>query len=391
MSLKVLIIGNGIAGIEAALNIRTQLESADISVISSCNHLLYYRPRLIEYLKGNLNLQNFTIYKPDYYQQKNIKNILSEKIVDIDIKNQKIKSINNKIFSYDKLLIATGASSFKPPLQGSNVEGVFALRSINDAKNIMEFSNDKKEIVILGGGLLGIEIAYSLKKSNNKITIVEMFDRLLPRQLDLDGANILENILNEKGLNFILNNSVSSIISDNNKVKKVKLKNGDEIPSDCIIISAGIRPNIELAKNVGIETKRGILINNNFQTSIENIYSAGDCSEHNGHVYGLWSVSKEQGKLAGLSISGKRVDYKGSIPSTTLKVTGIDLFSSGHFDSAETDKVYTKKDNKSYLKIVIKDKKIIGAIALGNKQAISDFKSVIEGRKELETIKDYFN
>ena len=389
MSYKILIVGNGIAGVEAAVNIRNLNSSADIEIISSCNHPLYYRPRLIEYLSGSLKLENFTIYKDEFYRQKEIKNILGEKAIEIDINNQIIKTDKGNKYNYDTLLISTGASSFKPPISGVDLSGVFTLRSVKDADQIIEYSRTKKEITVLGGGLLGIEIANSLKDTNNNITIIEMFDRLLPRQLDKDGSSILENPLKEKGLNFILNNSVNKIIG-NKMVEKIKLKNGNEIHSDCIVISAGVRSNIELAKNSGIDTNKGIVINNKFQTSIENIYSAGDCSEHKGRVYGLWSVSKEQGKLAGLSIAGKDINYTGSVPSTTLKVTGIDLFSAGDFESKNPDKLLVKKGDKSYLKIVIKNEKIIGAIALGNKQAISDFKSVIDGKKSIDTINKYF-
>ncbi|RKX96021.1 MAG: NAD(P)/FAD-dependent oxidoreductase [Spirochaetes bacterium] len=384
-----LIIGNGVAGVEAAINIRKYDSLSKIKIITSSNHLHYYRPRLISYLTGNLKIEQLIIYREDFYQNKGIENLLGKEIKEIDTTNQNIKSTDGKKYVYDKLLIATGASSFKPPIPGSDIPGVFTLRSIKDAKEILTYSSDKKEITILGGGILGIEIADKLKRPNNNITIIEMFDRLLPRQLDKDGAFILENILKKRGLNFILNNSVSAI-KGSKRVEKITLRDENEINSECIIISAGIRPNIHIAKQSGIETNKGILIDNNFQTSIKNIFSAGDCSEHNERIYGLWSVSKEQGKLAGLSMLGNTVDYKGSLPSTTLKVTDIDLFSSGDFDFKNPDKVYTKKDDNSYLKIVIKNGKIVGAIALGNKQAVVDFKSVISDTKPLNIVNDYF-
>ncbi len=387
---KIVIIGNGAAGIETAINIRKLDSESEITLISNERYPHYYRPRLIEYLGGKIDTENFIIYKEDFYEKNRIKNITGEKIVEINTEKKSVISEKNNSYEFTKLMLATGASSFRPPIPGSDLKGVFTLRTIEDADQIRSFVSDKKNIVILGGGILGLEIANSIKDDEKEIVVIEMFDRLLPRQLDNKASSILKNILERKGLNFILGDSVANI-GGSQEVHEISLKSGKNLKVQCIIISAGVRSNIELAKSAGIKTNRGIVIDNYFKTSKEDIFAAGDCAEHNEKVYGLWSVSKEQGKLAGMNMAGKNVEYTGSTPSTILKVTGIDLYSGGDFDFENPDQVFTKSENDQYLKLIVKDSRIVGAIALGNKKAVMDFKLGVEGKKTVENLLNYFN
>jgi nitrite reductase (NADH) large subunit len=377
-----IIIGNGIAGTEAALNIRKADESGSITIITDSGNLHYYRPRLVDYLSGETSLEKFTTYNEEFYEKNNITNRLNTTISSINTKEQTVLTDKGESFSYDKLLLATGARAFLPPITGSDKKGVFTLRTAADTEEIKEFSEGITDIVVVGGGLLGLENANSLMKLGKKVTVIEAVEWLLPRQLDMSGGIVLQKLLEEKGLKFILNDSVSSIDGDH-AVSSITLKSGEKIETNSLVISAGIRCNLELAKTSGIETNLGIIVNNLMETSIKNIYAAGDAVEHEGKVYGLWAPAKEQGAIAGSNMAGKEDEYKGSTISTILKVTGIDLFSSGDIHSVNGT-VKSDTTDSTYKKLITDNKGTQSAIVVGDKKSISIARKVISGKAEPE-------
>jgi nitrite reductase (NADH) large subunit len=386
--MKYLIIGNGVAGDEASIMIRNNDATAEITIISESTNYFYYKPKLINYLANEISLNEFTIHKKEFYEKINIKNILNTKIIKIDPNKNIVTAEDKTEYEYDKLLLATGSSAFIPPIKGANKNGVFSIREVEDCDNILEYIKDKNNIVVIGGGLLGLETANSLRSLDKKVIIIEYFDRLLPRQLDNDGANLLKNMLEKKGLNFILAGVVETI-EGKDKVDKVVLKSGKEIKADAVIISAGIRGRIELTKDIGIKINKGVIVNDFMQTSIENIYCAGDLVEHNEKLYGIWKASKEQGEIAGLNMVGVKTKYNGTLFSNVLKVTGIDLYSAGDFN-AENGEILISKNENEYKKVIIENNKLIGAIVLGNENAVKIASKVFEGKISVEEIRKYF-
>jgi nitrite reductase (NADH) large subunit len=386
--MKYLIIGNGVAGDEASIMIRKNDATAEITIISESTNYFYYKPKLINYLANEISLNEFTIHKKEFYEKINIKNILNTKIIKIDPNKNIVTAEDKTEYEYDKLLLATGSSAFIPPIKGANKNGVFSIREVEDCDNILEYIKDKNNIVVIGGGLLGLETANSLRSLDKKVIIIEYFDRLLPRQLDNDGANLLKNMLEKKGLNFILAGVVETI-EGKDKVDKVVLKSGKEIKADAVIISAGIRGRIELTKDIGIKINKGVIVNDFMQTSIENIYCAGDLVEHNEKLYGIWKASKEQGEIAGLNMVGVKTKYNGTLFSNVLKVTGIDLYSAGDFN-AENGEILISKNENEYKKVIIENNKLIGAIVLGNENAVKIASKVFEGKISVEEIRKYF-
>lgn len=387
--MKYLIIGNGVAGVDAALAIRKNDPDGEIKIISKSGHLHYFRPKLIDYLAGEIPVEKFTTYKEDFYKKNNIDNILNTEIISVETSEQCVVDSNNNKYSYDKLLIATGAQPFVPQISGITMDGVFTLRGISCVDRILNYSKDLNEIAVIGGGLLGLETANSLASQEKKISVIEFAEWLLPRQLDRDGGDQLKAILESKGIEIILNDSVQSIAGNNNTAEKIILKSGKEIPAKAVIISTGITPRIDLAKNAGINTNRGIIVDDKMKTSIDNIYAAGDAIEHDGRVYGLWLPSKEQGKIAGQNMSGSAIEYSGSIISSLLKVTGIDLYSAGNI--ADTDsKIYKDKDSELYKKFLLKNNEPFGAIVMGDKSIIKIAQKVMEGKAEPEEFLDLF-
>ena len=386
--MKYLIIGNGVAGTEAALAIRKNDSDGEITIISQSKHLFYYRPKLIDYLADEVSLDKFTIYQNGFYERMNIRNVLGTEIVKIISDENCVIFQDGTRYGYDKLLLATGADCFVPPINGVEKKGVLTFRGVVDADNIKEYCKDITDIVAIGGGLLGLETAYSLRKLGKKVTVIEVFDRLLPKQLDYEGAALLRGLLEEKGLSFVFPDMVVAIEGED-KVENVTLKSGGQIRTDAVVISAGIRGRDMLAKEAGIKIKKGIVVNDNMQTSVENIYCAGDPIEHNGKLYGLWPAAKEQGKIAGLSMAGIATRYTGTTLSCTLKVTGIDLCSAGDIDHRDGE-VLSSKNSGVYRKFILKNDKPIGAIVIGDPQAIRVVSDVFEGKAPPEEFKKYF-
>jgi nitrite reductase (NADH) large subunit len=340
------IIGNGVAGTEAALTIRSQDKSSAITIITQSAYHMYYRPRLIEYLAGEIKPENLYIYKPTVYDEKRIEILFKTEVVDID-KNDKITTLHNgSKIKYDKLCIATGAAPNMPDITGKNLKGVFTIRDIEDADAIIAHIENasNKNIAVVGGGLLGLETAYSLCKRGFHVTVIEFFDRLLPRQLDSEGAALLQKLLEQKGLQFILSDSVTNIIGDS-YVQKVQCKSGKELNAATVIFSTGIKARTDLAKVCGLAVNRGIIIDNYLQTSDSDIFAAGDPTEYNGICYGIWPAALQQGKLAGLNMAGVKQEYKGTLLSVLLKITGIDLYSAGDFTKQDTQSIVHKSDS----------------------------------------------
>jgi len=386
--MKHLIIGNGVAGCEAALAIRENDSDGDITIISESENLFYYRPKLIDYLAGEVTLDKFTIHNWEFYEKRNIENVLGTKVAKIIPDENTVISENGKKYGYDKLLIATGADCLIPPIEGINNTGVFDFRGVRDADSINKYCEDVTDVVVIGGGLLGLETAYSLKKLGKKVTVMEVFDRLLPKQLDNEGAGLLKRLLEEKGLMFVVPANVLAI-EGKNDVEKVVLKSGQQISAGAVVVCTGIRGRVELAKEASVEVGKGIVVNDHMQTSTENIYCAGDPAEHNGRLYGLWPPAKEQGKIAGLNMAGVPTPYRGTVSSSALRITGIEVYSAGNFDSGNAEVLISKNQNV-YRKFVLRDNQPVGAIVVGDSEAVKAAASVFEEKAAPEEFKKYF-
>ena len=384
--MRYLIIGNGIAGVEAALNIRKIDKKGNITIITKSENLSYFRPRLIDYLANKVTFKEIIAKQKDFYEEKRIKNVFNTKITGIRLEAKNVIDSSGVTFKYDKLLLATGAKPFLPPIDGTDKKGVFTFRQKEDADNIKLFCKDKKDVVIVGGGLLGLEVANSLTILGKKVTIIEYFNQLLPRQLDEQGAEVLKTILERKGLSFKLGN-ITEKIDGKDKVERVILKSGEIVKTDAVIISAGVRPRLELAKDINVEINRGVKVNDYMETSIKDIYAAGDIAEHRETNYGLWIPSKEQGEIAGKNMAGEKIKYKGSSIETRLKVTGITLFSAGEFN-AKDGEIKTLQEDNVFKKIIIKNKELYGAIILGDDKAAILASKIFKDKKHINMLKE---
>jgi len=381
------IIGNGVAGTTAAENIRKLDKEGNITLITDEDSSFYYRLRLNEYISGDIDEQALIAKNEQWYKDRGIELILKTRIVNADPLKKVIVTENDQDISYDCLLIAAGSHSFVPPINGSDKKGVFALRSIQDARDISSYANDVEDVVLIGGGLLGLEAGNAIRKLGKKVTIVEFFPRLLPRQLDEAGAGRLQGIMEEMGFSFRLGAKTQEIAGDG-PVDGVLLEGGETLPAKMVIVSAGVRPNMDLAEPLGLECDKGIKVDEHLNTNRADIFAAGDVAEFRGMPYGIWPAAMEQGKIAGTNMAGGDVSYQGTTMANTLKVVGIDLASAGNIDAEGEYESKVVSDEDVYKKIVFENNLIIGCIMLGDTKGFDKITKAISGKKDVSQIKD---
>lgn len=387
--MKYVIIGNGVAGTTAALNIRKLDNTSTIIIISEEAYPFYSRIRLIDYLAGETDENGLTIFKDEWYERNRIDLILNTKVTGISQGSKEIVLSDFRKIKYDKLLIATGSKSFVPPIASSAKNGVFTLRTLKDAHAIKIYAKDKDNIIILGGGVLGIEAGNALRKTGKSVSIVEFFPRLLPRQVDKDGAEILKGTLENMGLRFYLNARAKEIVGEDD-VRGLLLEDGRLVEGGMIVISAGIRPNTLLLENIGIKPGKGVPVNDRMETTINDIYAAGDLVEHRGVFYGIWPAAEKQGGVAGVNMAGGNAIYEGTVPSYILKAAGVELLSAGDIDAeGKWESIVLKDAEKGiYKKIVIKDNCIAGCILCGSTEGKKEILTAIKEGRNITEIKD---
>lgn len=382
-----LIIGNGVAGTTAAEAIRQKDQTGSIAIITEEDLPFYFRIRLPEYLSGDVTEDRLIAKKPQWYSDHTIDLIPQSQVTAVDSNERVVTTNNGKTFSYDRLLIATGSHSFVPPITGSALPGVFTLRNIADARAIKEHAAKTNRVVVIGGGLLGLETGQALRKLGKEVTVVEFFPRLLPRQLDDEGAARLKKIMETQlGFSFRLGARTKEI-TGTESASGVVLEDGETLPCEMVIISAGVRPNLDLAVSLGLTHDKGIVVNERMETSIEAIYAAGDVAEFGGQPpSGIWPTAMKQGEVAGIAMAGGTATYNGTIMANKLKVVGIDLAAIGDIDADYRYESRITATDNTYRKIVIDQDRIIGCILLGDTADYGKLNRAINDKTELHLL-----
>ena len=385
---RYLIIGNGVAGARAAVKIRETDQKGEIHIFTEEAYPFYYRVRFSEYIAGEVTIQNLTIHTKEWYQSKEILIHLEEGVNEVNVPKKEVTSQKGKTYAYDLLLMATGGNAFVPPIKGTEKKGVFTLRTMKDAIGMKEFSGGVKQAILIGGGLVGLETGGALLRRGLKVAVIEHNPRILPRQMDPEGAEILQGKMESMGFSFFLN-ADSEEIFGKETVEGLRLKDGRTVEGQMIIISAGVKPNIKLAQAMGLEIKNGILVNDRLETKIEGLFAAGDVAEHRGRVYGIWPAAQRQGETAGVNMAGGSGLYEGTVVSNTLKIVGIDLTASGDIDADGKLECVLKSDREKniYRKVTFKEDKIVGCILLGNIKGNSQILDAIEKQVNVKDLK----
>ena len=369
MKEKLVLVGNGMAGVRTLEELlKIAPDQYDITVFGAEPYGNYNRIMLSPVLAGEKTVDEIMLNDEQWYVDNGITLHMGKTVTDVDRAKRLVVADDGTTAEYDRLLLATGSNPFIIPVPGHDKDGVIAFRDIHDVDTMLQASKDYKKAVVIGGGLLGLEAANGLMKQGMEVTVVHLLDALMERQLDKPASALLKASLEERGMTFLMEAATTEIIG-NGRVQGVRFKDGSEIEADLVVMGVGIVPNTELAKNIGLHCERGIVVNDVMQTFDPKIYAVGECAQHRGIAYGLVAPLFEQGKVAANQLAKLGyASYKGSVTSTKLKVTGIDLFSAGEFNEEKGDEVISLRDEASgtYKKLVINNNRIKGAVLYGD-------------------------
>lgn len=370
--LKLVLVGNGMAGVRTLEELlRVAPDLYDITVFGAEPHPNYNRILLSPVLAGEQTIDEIILNPLRWYSDNDITLHVNKRVTQIDRIKRVVIAEDGTQAPYDRLLIATGSTPFKPPVPGHDLDGVIAYRDIADTQAMIEAAKVHQHAVVIGGGLLGLEAANGLALRGMQVSVVHLAPWLLDRQLDETAGKLLQQALEARGLSFLLGANTEALLGDEQgRVKSVRFKDGKEVAADLVVMAAGIRPNINLAESAGLHCNRGIVVTDTMQTVTDpRIYAVGECANHRGVAYGLVAPLFEQAKVVANHLAMMGIGrYTGSQTSTKLKVTGIDLFSAGDFmGDAQTDLILLNDPVRGvYKKLVIKDDKLVGACLYGD-------------------------
>ncbi len=388
--MRVIVIGNGISGTIFAKTLRELDRNVEIDVFAGEKYHYYPRPNLIDFLAERIPFERLFAFSDDWYSKQKIQIRLSQPVKKILPESREIELDEGQRECYDRLVVANGSFSFVPPFQGTDKKGIFTLWSLDDAYRILEYLVDHPNVVVIGGGLLGLEIARALKTRGAEVGVVEFFDRLLPRQLDQRGASILQTHIERMGIKVRVG-TVTEEFLGREEVRGLRFKGGDRWNADMALVAAGARPNVSLAQEAGLEVDRGLVVNDFLQTSEPLIYGVGDAVQHKGRVYGIIPASFDQARQAAHNVFGQEKKYFGTIPSNTLKVMGVHLTSIGVVNPERNDFDELRKEIREegiYKKVVLQNGVIVGAIWMGTKEGVNDITRLITQKIDVSEWKE---
>ena len=390
---RLVLIGNGMAGvrtIEELLKIAP--DHYEITIFGAEPHPNYNRILLSPVLAGEMTVPEIVLNELEWYARNGITLHTGKQVVAIDRVRSKVIADDGSEAPYDRLLVATGSTPFMLPVPGNDLPGVIGYRDIKDTDEMIAAAKVHKHAVVIGGGLLGLEAANGLKLRGMDVTVVHIGPWLLERQLDETAGRMLQQSLEDKGLKFLLQKQTEMLVQgENGRVAAVRFKDSMQIPADLVVMAAGIRPNYALAEKSGIYCNRGIVVNDTMQTYDPKIYAVGECVSHRGIAYGLVAPLFEQAKVAANHLAGYGIArYTGSVTSTKLKVTGIDLFSAGEFmGGKDTEEIILNDPHGGvYKKLVIKDNKLVGGVMYGDTADGPWYFQLLKDARDIHDIRD---
>ena len=381
----VVIAGAGIAGVSAAEALRKAAPGAEIVLVSEESELPYYRLNLTRYLAGEVAADQLTLHPESWYREQRIQLQLGCALRGLDAAKKELAFQDGDRLPYDRLVLATGAHPFVPPLPGTDRRGVTTLRTRRDADFLLEESRASGECICIGGGLLGLETAGGLARRGVKVTVLENMAWLLPRQLNAAAARRLQAHLLTLGIQVRTAARTRQLVGDRG-VRGVELESGECLSAGLVVISAGIRSNLGLAQQAGLGVRQGIQVDDALRTSHPEIFAAGDAAEHGGTVYGTWAPAQIQGAAAGLSAAGLSAAFRPLPRSNTLKVLGIDLFSIGQIEPTPAERLVEGEPDGSYACFLFRDSLMVGAILLGDAGPAARVKQLVEERLPCENL-----
>jgi ferredoxin-nitrate reductase len=362
---SLVVVGTGMAGLEVVeeLHRREPRDQWRVTMLGEEPIPTYNRILLSRLLARSCSVQELELRDRRWYEERRIDLRENCPARTIDLERRIVSDGRGRDHRYDRLVLATGSRPMLPPISGIRQQHVFVFRTQRDVERIAARARRARHAVVVGGGLLGLEAAAGLLMHDVEVTVVEAADRLMPQQLDGGGASILQRSLDSLGIRTVIGSGVATIWLD-----RVRLHNGDELPADLVVIAAGIKPETTLARSAGIETRAGILVDDELRTSAPGVFAVGECAEHRGTVYGLWAPLAEQARAAAAAIVGDPGAFLGSVPATTLKVAGVDVFAGGAQGAADGQDELAWSDGRRgvYRKLVLDGDRLVGALLVGD-------------------------
>lgn len=384
-----IILGNGAAGHYAAEAIRKRDRTGTITMISNEPYRTYNRPMLTKSIMAGLNEEQIAVEDASWYEENHIYQILGHEVVKIDPEAKEVHLDDGSKYHYTKLIYALGSECFIPPIKGADKDGVIAIRRLSDTKKVAEKLKETKHAVVIGGGVLGLEAAWELKKSRCEVTVLELAPVLMGRQLDKTAGEMLKKISEGQGIQIHTGVQIEAI-EGGEKAEGVRLADGTVIPAELVIVSCGVRANTALAKEAGIETDRAVIVNEKMETNIPDIYACGDCAQYEGINYAIWPQAVEEGKTAGAQAAGDDNTYS-TVPAA-LSFHGMNtaLFAAG--DNGQNPDLiyktveYKDEGKKQYQKYYFLNNRLCGVILIGDTSRMAEMTEALEHHRQYKEI-----
>ncbi len=384
---RLVIVGGGVAGVTAAEHARLCSSDLAVTLVHKEAGLPYNRLNLTRFLAGEVEEGKLDLHGQSWYDSRSIE-LLRGEVAQLDTDEARLELRDGRTIAYDRLVLANGAHPFLPPIAGASRQGVVALRTREDARRVLERTRPGLDCVCVGGGLLGLEVAGGLARRNVRVSVLEGFDWLLPRQLAEPAGKLLQRHLEQLGITIRCPARIAELVGDES-VRAVRLEDGEELSADVVIIATGVRPNSFLARQSGIEVATGIVVDDRMQTSAPGVFAAGDVAEHRGRVYGLWPAAIEQGRVAGSNAAGGRESFSGMPPATQLKVLDVAIFSIGEITPRDgASRIVEQQSADTYLRLVCRDGTLVGANLFGDMSLAGAVRDAIESRTQIADLSD---
>ena len=395
--MQLLLIGNGLAGMRCLEDLLDMApERYEITVIGEEPWGNYNRIMLSPVLSGDKSIDDIMLHSHAWYQGKGIRFIAGDAAIKIDRPRKQVYTEKGVVVDYDRLILATGSKPFVPPIPGSDLNGVISFRDIDDVNTMLDYCKNKKNAVVIGGGLLGLEAAYGLKQRGMQVTVLHLMDRIMERQLDARASRLLQTSIEAKGIEIITEANTEQLIGVEGHVTQVKLKDGSLLNADLVVFAVGIRPNIALAQSAGLRCNRGVMVNDTMQTFDPSIYAVGECIEHRNQTFGLVEPLWGQAFICASHLAEHgSLTFKAPTVPTQLKVSGCDVFSAGRIDleSSEPqadyeDIILNDEKRQIYKRIIIQKDKVIGAVLFGDTEDGAWYAELIADQTPISNIRN---
>lgn len=393
------IIGNSVAAIGAIEAIRKVDKDVKITVISKERYVAYGRPVISDFLKGKAKEEKLISYRrAGFYEKNNVDLLLNEEIVKVNTETKILTGSSGKEYKFDKLLIATGGVPFIPPIKGTSLNNIYTFTTLDDAKTLLNLSKNIKKAVVIGGGLIGLKAAEGLHAQGVHVSVIELMDRILSLAFDKISGNIVENRMQEVGIDVFTESSTEEILDDGKgNACGIRLKGGRVIDADIVVIAIGVAPNVAFLKDSGIAINRGILVDERMETNIKGVYAAGDVAmgkdffSSTQRLLPIWPDAYKQGRVAGYNMVGVERIYEGGLSMNSIELFGVSTISAGNINPTEEGyEILVKADEKKwrYRKIVLKDNVIVGFVCVGEIDRAGILTGLIKDKTDVSTFKE---